>query len=351
MKKREFHRLIERYEQGIATQKEKQLLDEFYQSFQTGEGDKYHLLDAKKDQLHGEIYATISKRLFGKEEKTPDTPLPSKEMGPYQQMETWRVRNARSIQWRRMAVAASVILIAMVSFLIYEKIEPEEAASIPVAQINRVTEKGQKLMVRLADGTMIHLNADSWLSFPQKFTGDERRVRLVGEAFFEVAKDPDKPFIVETEHISTTVLGTEFNVYAVKGERAAVTLVEGRVKVQQGANNVYLEPDDRLTYDPEIQELKKQVVNTEKWTAWKEGVLTFDHMTVVEVIPVLEKWYGVTITLENAAIGKCMISSGTYKNESLEHVLQSFRLMFNKNIDFEIENKEVMIKGNPCNNP
>ena len=340
MNKKEFHDLLERYLSGKATIEEQFLLDDLFESFQEDD-DKQVFLEAKKGQLRDEMWFAVRDELAGRQPgKTAYLPRMERSDTRSRQTRTWR----RS----RWAVAATFALIITMGYLAYRFSPTPLNQPGEVTQIVKTTLSGEKSTVTLPDGTKVKLNSGTALRYTDQFSDDVRHVYLSGEAFFEVVKDPEHPFVVETGHFSTTVLGTSFNVRAFEGQRAEVTLVEGKVKVQQGDSDIYLAPSDQLTYNPGTDELNKQQVDVARWVAWKEGTLVFDRMTLAEALPQLERWYGVTITLENQAAGQCLISRGKYKQQSLRQVLESFRFMLNENINFEINDKTVKISGTPC---
>ncbi len=145
----------------------------------------------------------------------------------------------------------------------------------------------------LADGTEIWLNSCSSLEFPARFSGDERRVRLLsGEAYFEVAKNAGKPFIVEAQGKEVRVLGTAFDVDIYEGE-FATTLVTGKVEVSTGEKEYLLSPSMQLRMADGRTELRK--VKAEDFAAWKDGVLVFRKQRLEKVLAALARWYDIEV--------------------------------------------------------
>ncbi|MFT3827435.1 MAG: FecR domain-containing protein [Chitinophagaceae bacterium] len=161
------------------------------------------------------------------------------------------------------------------------------------------TPKGRQFQLVLADGSRVWLNAASTIRFPAVFTGNERRIRLSGEAYLEVAHMKDKPFFVETdERAEIQVMGTSFNVQAYTGdETLAITLIHGKVKVKGSAlyanKTVELQPGQQA-----IQlhgALQVQLADTEQALAWKNGLFNFENAGVKETMQQLERWYNVEV--------------------------------------------------------
>lgn len=164
--------------------------------------------------------------------------------------------------------------------------------------------KGQRSAVKLPDGSEVYLGADSKLSIPQKFTGLSREVRLEGEAFFEVAKNPQKPFIIHTGTVQTRVLGTSFKIEAFKGQQLRVSVATGKVRVDDYSKGVHqplaiLTPGQLLDYTSGAAQLT--TVNVEELNAWKKARLSFHNQSLGEITKTLERWYDVSVHYKNKA--------------------------------------------------
>ncbi|HJD74580.1 MAG TPA: FecR domain-containing protein [Bacteroides reticulotermitis] len=164
------------------------------------------------------------------------------------------------------------------------------------------TPRGKDYQVILNDGTEVLLNAESKLTFPRKFTGSRRVVKLEGEAYFKIAKNEQMPFIVETERTSTRALGTEFNVKAYKNTESHVTLINGSVVVNMPEINkeVTLVPGQEVVVDQEVFKVKDVDVNY--YVQWKDGYFYFDNVPLVEVLCDLGRWYNVNIEIEKPSL-------------------------------------------------
>lgn len=165
------------------------------------------------------------------------------------------------------------------------------------------TPRGKVYKVILPDKTQVLMNADSKLTFPDRFEGAERVVKLEGEAFFSVTKDAHHPFIVESEKLRTHVLGTEFNLRAYPNSRPHVTLVTGQVQVDNLENHqtVIMKPGQDVTINAE-RGFDVSTVDTEYYVQWKEGFFYFDNLPLVEVLKELGRWYNVDIQITDNSL-------------------------------------------------
>ena len=161
------------------------------------------------------------------------------------------------------------------------------------------TPRGKDYMVTLSDGTKVWMNAESKLQFPEVFQGKTREVFLHGEAYFEVAKDATRPFIVKTNYFNTKVLGTTFNVKAYSGKDANIVLIEGSVAVMQKnkKKETILQPGQQFTITDK-QSLVREV-DTYPYTQWREGFFYFENQTLFEIMQELGRWYNVNIAFDD----------------------------------------------------
>ena len=166
----------------------------------------------------------------------------------------------------------------------------EEASSISLT-----TPRGGEFRVTLEDGTEVWLNAQSKLVYPETFSETERRVQVEGEAYFRVARDEQKPFLVETDGQLIRVLGTEFNVHSY-AEDATVqtTLVRGSIAMQPigaGTAQLQLTPGHQAVFDKTAHNINVVSVDTEVVTSWREGRFVFENQTLEQIMLTLSRWY------------------------------------------------------------
>lgn len=157
---------------------------------------------------------------------------------------------------------------------------------------------GGQYKISLPDGTKVMLNSGTELSYPTRFTGNERLVNITGEAYFEVSHDASKPFKVRSDKQTITVLGTHFNIKAYKGEVSETTLLEGKVSIAS-VNN----PSVHTILNPGLQasfngnQFNTIKVSAEEYTAWTRDLFIFNNLTLQQLCAQLERWYDVQIIL------------------------------------------------------
>lgn len=314
---KELARLLDRYAQGIITSDEKKILDRFFDESK---------LDALKDEVEPAQFKLLEQRLKKGIDQRISTPS------------SWR-----PVLYR---VAATLTIIAVVAYLIVLQTDRPVVNEIP-AMLTSMTKRGQKLTVRLPDGTIVRLNSRSKLVFPEKFASDTRQVALEGEGYFEVVHDPSSPFIVTTSHSTVQVLGTSFNINE-KNERATeITLVSGKVEVSSSqGSSVRLKPNQQAVIRSVDAAIDTAHVDVSKFIEWKDDVLRFDGTPMTEVVDRLEDWYGAEIVIRDKALEGCRITA-RYDSESLENVLKSFEFMLKGK--FTLHDGKATISGKGCN--
>ncbi len=245
---------------------------------------------------------------------------------------------------RRLKIAASVIIVLAFSGLMtrrFAQFEPDQIKEI--TYFKKSTPKGVKSTVMLPDGSKVKLNAESELQYDEDYEAGERKVYLIGEAFFEVAENKEKPFTVYSGDISTTALGTSFNIKAYPEENSVeVFLVTGKVKVAHTlkTNGFVLHPNQGMSYDKAAQRLTQINLDYNEVLSWKSGTLQFNKSNFNEVIRKLERWYNVEFEINGAPKDSWSLT-GEFNNESLENVLKG--IGHTTQYNFEInENKVIM---------
>lgn len=201
---------------------------------------------------------------------------------------------------------------------------------------------GQKSNLVLPDGTRIKLNAESSIRLEQALSGKVREVYLTGEAFFDVAHDSTRPFVIHTGEVSTTVLGTAFNVRAYPKEDLTVAVESGKVAVgENGQAPVLLDADDLLKIDVYNKDiLLKRDADITAQMAWRSGILVYQNALLSEIVRDIERWYGIEVEWSNSA-GDQGRYDGHFDNKSLENVLQG--LCYLSEMKYEIKGKKVVL--------
>ena len=190
----------------------------------------------------------------------------------------------------------------------YDKTENANLQALPVYS-TITTARGNQYQVVLADGSKVWLNAASSIRFPSYFKGNERKVEITGEAYFEVAKDAARPFRVEFNNQSgqkgeIEVLGTHFNVNAYPEEEdVKTTLIEGSVKIKRGSNTQMLAPGQQARVTPDDITLKNDVVLSQVM-AWKDGFFVFDDSDIKMIMRQVARWYDVEVNFEGKILSE-----------------------------------------------
>ncbi|MBD1423728.1 FecR family protein [Sphingobacterium chuzhouense] len=240
---------------------------------------------------------------------------------------------------------AAAMLLALFGYLFFLKDNVEQYFPIPYVQQPETydtlrTDFGRKAKIVLSDGSTVYLNAGSRLVYPKEFASSSRRVFLEGEGFFEVAKQNGKPFLVNTAHTCTEVLGTKFNLCSFKDEqRTYLAVEEGKVRFTASGSQ-----DTLLLAANEAAMHEGQSITdysgADKQGSWKDGYLIFDNHTLQDIVPVLERWYGVTITLTDSKLATYRMR-GRYHDASVKQILDD--LAYATGISFRIKEKSIRI--------
>ena len=248
--------------------------------------------------------------------------------------------------WR---VAAMLVAAAFISLLYFSDqfYDTEEMAG-RMEMVTKTNDAGRKSQIYLPDGTIVWLNSQSSIQYKPDFSGSTRSVELSGEAYFEVAKDPSKKFIVKTSAMSVTAIGTQFNVNAYSSvDRHQVALAEGKIMVQktdklnEDDQKVYLDPGQSLSVFKSNGQMIQSSFDPKKILSWKDGIIYFEDAVFEEVVEVLQRWYGKTIIVQNIEKAGQWQFSSEFNNETLENVMQN--ISYSKNFGYTIEGETVNI--------
>ena len=215
-----------------------------------------------------------------------------------------QVKRTRFVPWQKIGRIAAVALLflttSVASYYVYNDLN----APKNVALCRMEVPQGSQSKVVLSDGTEVCLNSGSILEYEPGFgrTGT-REVRLVGEGYFQVSKDPAKPFIVHTNDIHVKVLGTVFNMRAYSNDYVIeVSLIEGKVNVfsqSETSGNVILRPNERLTYDKDSKKMWTDNVDAKRFAQWTTGRLNFVNASLVDIMKDIERKYNVRIVINS----------------------------------------------------
>lgn len=209
--------------------------------------------------------------------------------------------------------------------------------------------QGGEYHLILSDGTQVWLNAQTRFTYPVAFGQGERRVRLEGEAYFEVMPGHTS-FLVETQRMNVRVLGTSFNVNAYPDEETTVaTLVRGKVEVQAGEGYRILQPGDQASRrNGEQGNIQVNRVNPLHYTQWKEGYFSFRDNTLMDIMHVLARWYEMEYEFESPALEQICFFGVLNRQRDMKELLQEFEKT--GKVKFEYEGNKVRICAGECEN-
>lgn len=220
------------------------------------------------------------------------------------------------------------------------KQEDFSAATVDPVYHTLIIPRGGKYNITLSDGTSVWLNAASSLHFPEVFSGAERVVELTGEAYFEVAKNVEKPFKVKINGMLVHVTGTHFNVNGYpENEGVKTTLVEGSVRVVTKSDSAALAPGDQIAFRKNRLEPKRSGVNVEQIVAWKNNHFDFTNETLSVIARQLSRWYQVNIVVDDA-IATTHMSGIISRENKISKVLEVFS--FSAGIDYKFQDNNTI---------
>ena len=203
--------------------------------------------------------------------------------------------------------------------------------------------RGGEFKLELSDGTLVHLNADTRLKYPVVFAGQERRVVLDGEAYFEVAKDVAHPFIVEVEGVEVKVYGTSFNVNTLLEGRVQTVLVAGSVGVRSLASGeeVRVKPGELAEYDRGERDFTVKEVDTSFYTDWRNGILRFSNEPLDDMLETLARWYNVNFFYQNQEVKNLHFTGYMERYKDIEVILKSVTM--STGVHFSIQGRTIVV--------
>jgi transmembrane sensor len=310
----------------------------------------------EEERFHHDTEVDIENLLAKTRQKIVDPPA-----RPLTSQETFEVPGDKKIRWFSWRMAAVWIGILIIfSGLLFFFVRPGNEPSLltgteevkPAGDTEEVkSSTGQVTLKTLPDGTKVWLNAQSSLTFPVSFEGrSTREVVLKGEAFFDVAEDKEHPFIVRTQRINIVVLGTAFNLKSYEGDPTTeTTLVRGKVMIENNSDpsqkKVELKPNQKAVFTHATESITLMNVEIKDPAAWNHESLEFDDVFLYDVVKSLERWYGVTIHVQDQAGLNCRLTARIDK-ETLGETLEVLRSL--TGVRYSVVDKDVFIEGKIC---
>ena len=225
---------------------------------------------------------------------------------------------------------AAIILIAFISGTLLKPLSSFEKNVKDIRYSEIKVPFGQMSQVTLSDGTKIYLNSGTTLRYPEQFALDNRSVSINGEAYFEVAKMVNKPFIVNSSDLKIEVLGTSFNISAYQDDQETlVTLVEGKVNAQSldGENIINLVPGQLAIKNKNNSNIAIRDVNTKFYKDWIEGRLFFDDEPLGQIANKLDRWFNVKITFDDERLKSHRFTGTILKNKPVDQIMQALQML------------------------
>lgn len=210
--------------------------------------------------------------------------------------------------------------------------------------ITKSTPRGRKFRMSLNDGSFVHMNSVSSITYPNKFDEDKREIEVKGEAYFDIKRDEARPFSIKVKDYKVEVLGTSFNIQAYEDEEDfSVTVESGTVRVMldsEGKNTVVLEKNQKLVFNPDTKLTEITDVESEIELSWRKGILRFESTPMAKVEKIIERWYGIKLEIKDAELYNKTFT-GTHHNKNLKSVIET--LIFATGSEYTIKNNSIII--------
>lgn len=308
MNKEQFKIIAKKYSENQCNDQEKSIIEAFFSEMQKKQSaDAVLLSNKKKEKISRAVYAQTIKS------------------------------SKPSFRLRIIQVAAIAVLFLGISFLIKQLATPKE--------IIQITNSEEKKEVFLQDGSIVVLNKNSTLSYPEEF-GKTRSIKLTGEAYFKVKSNPKKPFIVTMHDMRLKVLGTSFNINSYSKNPTKVSVLTGIVDLKSNSGeSVILTKNQHADFTDSSFRITR-VESVEK-IAWTKNNIVLEQTTLGETAKILENNYNVTIDFEDKELEKLIIS-GKFNEEKLENILASIAFVKKLKIDYLTKN-QIIIRRDTTN--
>ncbi|GGH21308.1 FecR family protein [Mucilaginibacter phyllosphaerae] len=323
--------LIEKYLQGKCTPEEAALVEQYYNSMERSLPEFYHGDADKISQSAGRSLQVIQNNIALAR----------------QQANTKTTRSLYKRLATPMRIAATLLIFITAAVMLYRQLNAPQ--KIVYKQITAGT--GHTLQIILADSSVVLLNAGSTLKYPENASAATRDVYLNGEGFFDVKHDAARPFIVHTNKLTTTVLGTAFSVSSYpNADDNTVTVVRGKVQVAHEKTVLGLiTPGKQISYNTTTGHSRLYSVNADALTAWTTGKLQFTDQSLTDITRRLTRWYGYRFIFANSKLTTCRYTASFNNKIQLNQLLGILTTLGNIKYNINDHNKTVTLSGNACN--
>ncbi len=307
LKKEIFLQLAKKYEEGTCTPEEKIVVESFFDKMQEQSSD-IELSDAKGDVILNKIFLELQVK-------------------------------PKKYTIRKMLKIAAVFVIGLSIAFSAAKFIFQPAA------ITQITAKGEKKEIFLEDGSVIVLNSNSSITYPEEFE-TTRNIKLVGQAYFKVFRDVKRPFIVQTHDVKVRVLGTSFDINSYNHQDTKVSVISGKVEVSSPTGKKVQITKNQQADLIKNSDLQISTENSEDKIAWISNTIMLKNTKLSETVKIIENWYNVDIAIEDPELNNLTIS-GKFKDEKLENVLESIAYLKQLKINYTTKNHITIRKKTP----
>lgn len=320
--------LLDRYQKGETSPEENELVENWLNETNNPNSPWHHFNESQKDQFLTNLFGQIQDSIQASEPKVI-------------------VMRPRRHIWRYVAGAAAVLAIC---FTLYLKWPASQNRRYPAQLTELNTPSGQQKQITLADGSKVWINSNSRLSYPEQFTGKTREVYLSGEAYFDIQHDANKPFIIHTGKVVTTVLGTAFDIKEDKiSHTIEVTVTRGKVSVADGNKQLgILTPNQQISFNLLNSKATQTEVDAEQVIAWQKNELHFEDITFSEAASQLQQRFNVKINFSNDKVKNCRFTGTSLQGEKLDKILKVICAFNNATYQTKADGS-ILIDGAGCN--
>jgi len=320
--------LFDRYLKGETSPQENELIENWLEKNNNPHSQWQHFSQNQRDQWLKDVFGQIQNNTQVNEPKTVVKPK-LKQL------------------WLRIGATAAVLIIC---FSMYLGLPLFQNRLQPVQLVILKVPANQKKAITLADGSRVWINAGSELRYSKAFNGKKREVYLSGEAYFDIHHDVTKPFIIHTGNLSTTVLGTAFNIKEDKNKHTIqVTVTRGKVSVADGRRLLgVLIPNQQIRFNTLNAEAFQSNVNANEVISWKQKDLHFEDVSFGQAIAQLEQHFNVKISISNPKLKNCRFTGTSLNGEELNKILKVMCAFNNATYQTKSDGS-ILIDGEGCN--
>lgn len=245
-------------------------------------------------------------------------------------------------EFEELEVSEGIIVKQAGGNLIYDSVACPAGNVSPMMNTLKIP-RGGEFKITFADGTTVHVNSASELRYPVSFEKHERKVYLSGEAYFEVAKDVDRPFYVLTDDVRIRVYGTEFNVNTHSAEYVQTVLVSGKVGIKPigDKNEIVMNPGELADFDRNTKEFEIAKVDIRQYVAWKDGYFAFENETLERIMNTLSLWYDVDVFFQSESVKGLLFTGYMKRYEQIEDILNAITDVVN--VQFTVNERTIII--------